>query len=341
MVKKFSLSLLIAAGIVAANAQPVIDSGSFLQPGQVVSAFEINPTDLNDGNDGANCQWDFSGVEILGNSEIWQGNVHMASSTDDYSFFPQANIALELTNGTIRYWNNSATGLTVTGQGGSGEHIAFTNESLVFPYPFGFGSVHTDDSEGTIYGTCRNFARESSETTEGTGYGTLILPNGVYDNVLKIRRTIFATKTDTARGTVRMNNIVEHYWFHPDIQGPLLYLRNWSNDGCPGSNEGAEAVLFMPQLETTSVTDFSGIDVSLSAFPNPASEEVHILVQDPANRAGFVQITDMIGQIVWKSNRESKAQGRFTVDLSGITPGVYLINYSYEGQLLTQRLVIQ
>lgn len=341
MVKKFSLSIIITTCNLVANAQPVIDSGSFLQTGQAVSAFEINPTGLDDGNDGANCYWDFSDVDILGNSEIWQGNVQPASSTEDYSFFPEANIALILSDGTIRYWNNSETGLAISGQGGTGEHIAFTNESIIFTYPFSFGSVHTDDSEGTIYGTCRNFARESTETTEGTGYGTLALPNGIYDDVLKIRRTIFATRTDTERGTVRMNNIVEHYWFHPDIQGPLLYLRNWSNDGCPGSNEGAEAVLFMPQLASTSVTDFSGIDVSLSAFPNPASNQVQILIQDPVNREGSVQITDMIGQFVWKSNRDNQNDGRFSVDLSGITPGVYLINYRYEGQLLTQRLVIQ
>lgn len=341
--KNFTLVLSLLSVSTITMSQPTIDSESFYVPGDQVVGFAVDPTDINDGADGAGQIWDFSQLQSQGESPFWGGTIVDPSELNDFELFADANVAMVLNNGTIRYWQNSDYGLTAIGQGGDNDLLQLNDDNTWFTYPFSFGSTLSDESEGTLFGTCNDFVWESVSETQGVGYGTLILPSGTFENVLKIRRISFTTKSNEEIGMERENNIVEHFWFQPGVAGPLLYMRSWSNNGCPGTNEGAEIVYTLPSQNTNIHNEISSEEITLSVFPNPANATTHLNIRTGASSEAEIWVSDLLGKNVLQVGKKEQIEESrlFEIGLESIQPGVYVVNVKMNDSHFTERLVIQ
>lgn len=324
-------------------AQPVLTSESFYTPGDFVVAYDVATINLEDGADGAQQTWDFSQLPTIEQSAHWGGNVVDPATLDDFDLYNGANIAMVMNDGVIRYWNSDEQELAAMGQGGDQDLLHLTNSNKLLEFPFTLGSTFSDEASGTLYSTCRTYEWQSTSETQGVGYGTLLLPSGTFENVLKVRRISFTSKTETEHGFERENNIVEHYWFQPGTPGPLFYMRSWSNNGCPGSNEGIEAFYTVNQNVSTGTQSFEINELSLSVFPNPATDKTHLNVRTEATITGEIWISDMLGQSVVTVNEPAKIENSrlYNIDLSGLQPGMYVLNLRAEGVHKTQKLIVQ
>ncbi len=333
------LILILTSSLI--KAQPELNNDIFYTPGDYVIGFDVVGETAEDGPDGANITWDYSHFESAAVSEIWSGSVVSPSETYDFGMFTEANVALELNNGTVRYWSNTNS-LTSLGQGGNQDILELDVPATWITYPFTFGSSQSDQASGTLFSTCRDYDWSASSETHGVGYGTLILPGGTYDNVLKVRRITFSSKVNSEIGLERTNNIVEHFWFQPGTHGPLLYMRSWSNDGCPGSNEGVEIVYTVPNNITTQIEDETS-NFRLSAFPNPTRNEVHLSLNSDNATDLRIWISDMMGHelILVDSQSFSRKELFRTIDVSQLSGGVYLINVRANDERHTEKLIIQ
>lgn len=334
------LVFILMAGFV--EGQPELNNDIFYVPGDYVIGFDVTDEPLDDGPDGANKTWDYSHFEGAAVSEIWSGSVVSPSETYDFGMFADADVALVLNNGIVRYWSNNNS-LTSLGQGGNHDILDLDITATWMTYPFTFGSSQSDQASGTLFSTCRNYEWSASSETEGVGYGTLNLPGGTYDNVLKVRRITFSSKVNSEIGLDRTNNIVEHFWFQPGTHGPLLYMRSWSNDGCPGSNEGSEIVYTIPNNVTTQIEGDETTKFRLSAFPNPTRNEVHLNLSSENTSDLRVWISDMMGhELILVDSQSFSRDGLFhTVDVSQLSAGVYLINVRSNDEHHTEKLIIQ
>lgn len=335
-----SLGILIFSTV---SGQPTITSDSFYGSGDFVLAYDVVTENLNDGSDGANQTWDFSQLSTTEESAHWGGSVVDPSLLDDFDFYNGANIAMVLNNGVIRYWSNNEQQLAAIGQGGDHDLLHLNNANKLLEYPFTIGSSFSDEASGTLYSTCRTYDWESTSETQGVGYGTLVLPSGTFENVLKVRRISFTAKTETEHGFERENNIVEHYWFQPGTAGPLFYMRAWSNNGCPGSNEGMEAFYAVHDNVAAGTNDFLNEDLFLSVFPNPANEHIHLNVRSDKEIIGEIWITDMLGQSVLQVDEMSRIDKTrlYNIDLAELQPGLYVLNLRAEGIHKSRKLIVQ
>lgn len=332
--------LLLISNLVA--AQPELNSDIFYAPGDFVVGFDVVGQVVEDGPDGPNQIWDYSHFEGSAVSEIWSGNVVAPSETYDFGIFSEADVALVLNNGTVRYWSNNNS-LVSLGHGGDQDILDLDVPATWMTYPFTFGSTQSDQASGTLFSACRDYDWSASSETQGVGYGTLILPEGTYENVLKVRRITFSSKVNDEIGLERTNNVVEHFWFQPGTHGPLLYMRSWSNDGCPGSNEGGEIAYTIPNNISTQVQGVASANFTLTAFPNPAHNEVHLTLNYGEVSELRIWISDMMGHELIEVDSQSFLRNEMfrTIDVSKLSDGVYLINVLINDEQRTEKLIIQ
>lgn len=70
----------------------------------------------------------------------------------------------------------------------------------------------------------------------------------------------------------------------------------------------------------------------LKWYPNPANEQLHL----SADRQGALRLQNLHGQTVMKKALEA---GKHNIDLSGLTPGVYLLGWETSAGIFYERLV--
>lgn len=77
-------------------------------------------------------------------------------------------------------------------------------------------------------------------------------------------------------------------------------------------------------------------DVQVSLFPNPAQNEISISTSKPIVS---VEVINLCGQVIYKSDSNKTSQTTATIDLSGYTPGIYFIRASGTDFTVLKKLI--
>ena len=87
---------------------------------------------------------------------------------------------------------------------------------------------------------------------------------------------------------------------------------------------------------TSKLTQATGAEaeVAINIYPNPSTGQVNVLM--PA--ASTVTVHNSVGQIV---ARQKLKQGQTTLDLSGLSQGVYTMSTILQGKRRVQRLILE
>lgn len=127
--------------------------------------------------------------------------------------------------------------------------------------------------------------------------------------------------SDSWATTVAAYGVYKSCFFHDDQFPPSGLTFTWG-DG--------------PNTNPTSIVDAkNGIDLSI--YPNPASQVVHVQLNNIAN--ADVQMNDMLGQVVYRA-ADVSATKEHNINTSDFAPGIYFIKVSAGGSTTTRRLVI-
>jgi hypothetical protein len=85
-------------------------------------------------------------------------------------------------------------------------------------------------------------------------------------------------------------------------------------------------------------------EVSISIYPNPASQTLRIKIQGSEFQVRNVAITDVLGHKVLNSppSKEGSREASFEMNISHLAPGLYTVSATLQnGETLRQRLVVQ
>jgi hypothetical protein len=174
----------------------------------------------------------------------------------------------------------------------------------------------------------------------------------LFDYVLQTNKTAWA---DTSYKTypqnewllVKLNvNLLMRSW-SVTVNGVVVYSETNADLTQLGALEfyspSAFADYFIDELEVKQVIPQVGVVAYsvLSAYPNPAQEDVTIHYNLEKRTDVTLSLTDMNGRIVWSKTMENTRQGAEKVSLGDFLTGVYFIKIAPVGEeLLVQRLVI-
>lgn len=251
---KLAICLLFASNLFA---QPVLTQTNHFPAAQNLryTRYKCDTTGIQPGNSGAAMLWDFSQLN-LATVFIDAGTYVLPSATQYSSFFPGTNIAEVFSNNQTFYYADNTDSIALLGyvtvSGANISQLNYTNPFTIMRYPFAYGDAFTDNAT-RIYS---NINGTVSNQVNADGYGTLILPNGIFDNVLRVHSQIeFADLASTGQFFNLNDDLYEWYdGIHPK---PLLSirLRNVNNNGVLSSTK---LIDIADEIAPTSLTDTYG-----------------------------------------------------------------------------------
>ncbi|MCR9102265.1 MAG: T9SS type A sorting domain-containing protein [bacterium] len=105
-------------------------------------------------------------------------------------------------------------------------------------------------------------------------------------------------------------------------------------------NPGAEGLNFEIGAESITDTDELANEAVLSVFPNPASSTLQIVAAEMQGQ-GAIQVWNAQGQMVLSRTNVEMSGTTTTLDVSTLPAGIYYLQVSAEGQLLTRKWMKQ
>ena len=105
-------------------------------------------------------------------------------------------------------------------------------------------------------------------------------------------------------------------------------------------NPGAEGLYFEIGEESITDTDELAAEAVLSVFPNPATSTLQVVAAEMQGQ-GAIQVWNAQGQMVLSRTNVEMSGTTTTLDVSTLPAGMYYLQVTAEGQLLTQKWMKQ
>lgn len=301
-----------------ALAQPTLEfPSSAPTPG---TSFEVNyaaPT--APGANGPDQTWDFASLAADSSGITY---VELPEATPLGNEFPSATAAVVAPTGTD-YFRAAAGLLELQGISFLGQTAPLDNSAAYLPYPCTYQSSWEDDFGGTL--EFQGFPLQVTGTVIGIadGYGTLLLPEGPVNDVLRVRR-ITSTTIQTFLGDFVLED--ETFAFYTAGIGiPVLEISNTTGDvlGTPIDLQTLEWV----DLTTVGVAEGPGARIGLEAFPNPATDQVQVNISLGGGAQVSVELFDAQGRQVRALPLNTGSHGVHThfLDIQGLPSGMYML----------------
>ena len=204
------------------NAQLTITHAQNFNFGDVLKFIRCDATGLQPGESGADVTWDFSNIAAY-NDTITEWIVS-PSATPYASQFPAANLVEKYSDGRFVFLNKTADQSELVGFKDTINNITahYPDPVLIGQRPLSYGDSTVDAFTAQLQ---VGVAMQGSGnvTLHADGYGTLVLPNATYTNVLRVK--ISQVEVDTIAGFGTATTYVENYlWFDNAHASALLKI---------------------------------------------------------------------------------------------------------------------
>lgn len=247
--------------------------------------------------------------------------------------------------------NNVLSG-GITSFGGTGnEIIGWFNYMNIFA-TYSVGSVKTYIPQTQAAGFTTDDVYASIEQYNGT----------TFDEVF-VTPTYSVTSADFGKWLSLSSDVTDlepglyRVVFHRSENGANT-LRIGMAQACPEGTVGgikqsdlttiglADPNALMIRLSPISYLGTNEIDADpfgLNVYPNPANDQANVTFSLVNDAAVVVTVTDLAGKVVYTSNEGNNAAGThsLTINTSSFSNGVYMVNFSANNEVSTQKLVIR
>lgn len=328
--RKIYLSYLFSLGASICIAQPTLTvSGNSPMPG--VDFTVHYDTWQSEGNGGANQTWDYSGLTSDSTKTISYVD---PMSTPSGASFPNAEVCQVDYSGYI-YYDYDNNNWDYIGAEAAGTVISSTDPATFLELPLTYGDSWSDTRASTMqFGT-----RAGTISGNADGYGTLILPWGTINDVLRIH--VEEDYTDNVFITIDYD--FDTFWFmKPGIPYPLLLLQTLNVTPSLGA---PSQILALQYADESAVGIGEEIEIigSMSVFPSPAEDNATLEYTLAAGDAMTLSIVEMTGRTVAEVALGRKAPGihRENISVSGLTSGAYFVQLQGSQTQRIERLIVQ
>ena len=218
-------------------------------------------------------------------------------------------------------------------------------------YPFSYGQHFSNPFTGVAWvNKASRIEVGGIYSVKADAYGTLILPDRILNNTLRVTTTKQYLQTSACGST--QSNIAKYCWFAPGYRYPVLTMIV-SENIYSGKDPVITKNAWINLNQHSSAAVASGVDPnkqeattenSVIIFPNPFSEQVtynyFLRNQVPVS----VELYDMSGKfnvVVEKKNLRQEGLHTGTLNASGLglSPGVYYLRFTFDNQIFVGKIV--
>ena len=302
------------------------------------------------GNAGPDQIWDFSKNQLTGKnpvSAIQPANLPKMDGAGDY------NLSL-LENGYEYFMNSTESSLEEHGYLNSEMKLVlkYSDPVIRMKYPFSYGSQFSDHFIGVAtYNETSTIDFFGDCTVSADASGTLILPDRVIDNTLRVKSVKTGLQINMC-GTTNVN-IVKYNWYATGYRYPVLSISNVENQPSVGAVQIINTAFITSQLPTknnsivaTNIASklIENPDISVNVSPNPFTNNLTYNYSLSDQMSVSIELYSMAGKtIAWLVKDQQQAPGLQNGELNasryGLTPGVYFIRFTFDKQVVISKIV--
>ncbi|MGE0636624.1 MAG: T9SS type A sorting domain-containing protein [Bacteroidia bacterium] len=313
----FLFVVIASAFINPAEAQPTITASSFTpQPGEnfLVHLFPYQAAGIG----GAGLTWDFSGITATGTANM---NHVDPASTPSSASFPDATVSISQ-GGAYSYFEGTSSAWYYNGVVASGNLIPYSNAEKLMEFPFTYNDSYTDNF-GATYTAGVTITRAGTVNVSADAYGTLILPYGTINNVIRVKVIENYTDSYTVTVPVTLNYAAtNYYWYKADTHYPVLSISSLDQDGT--LYQGAS---YLDQAHISAVEESIANAIGLNVFPNPSGSFSTISFDLVQPEKVILSIYNSLGELVevLEQNQLGAGNHRYELNTTDYAAGLYTL----------------
>jgi hypothetical protein len=321
-------------------AQFILNSSYNPVVGDSVVERYIDTTGIAQGEAGANKVWNFQNLTFTGNLSIEY--FVLPSSTAYYSLFPNSNLASihlfdKASTSMPHYFCISDTAFAQIGYVYPSNPVMITrfiNPFIRNHYPTYFGSQFVSNYYSTT--TSGNY----TEYVWGTkmeicdGYGTIILPSGIFNKVIRVKTNDDEMDTVKINGVVTnvYHNVSENYFWFVQGQKFPVFLISYSTY----SNTYSKVVSYCIENEPVGINQIStSVPEKYSLYqnyPNPFNPVTNIKFDISKENFITIKIYNIKGQLIETLVNQKLSTGKYSVQWDAVnnSSGLYFYQLSID-----------
>ena len=308
------------------------------------------------GSAGPNQIWDFSQIQFTGKSPV---GTLQSPALPKLEGIADYNLSL-FENGYDYCMNCTENGLEELGYVNSEIKIVlkYSDPVVKMKYPFSYGAQFTDHFIGIgTYSETSIIDFFGDNTVSADGYGTLILPDRVVENSLRVKSVKTGMQINMC-GTADVN-IVKYNWYAAGYRYPLLSLTIAETRPNVGAVQITKTAYTNTQQPNKSISvNGSNViaktidpsqqntkpDVSVLISPNPFTDKLTFsyFLNEPIKVS--IELYSMGGKnISWLVKDQLQPMGTQTGELLAtmynLRSGVYFLRFTFDKQVVIQKIV--
>jgi len=222
---KNKLVLIYALLPICLFGQITVNNAEDFTVGTVLVFQHCEAENVSEGKTGENQTWNFSKLKLK-KGETTTERMVSPQSTKKWNLFPNSNLVEEYSDGRNVYVSKTETENLLMGYVDTTNDMILKYEDpmLFAKRPFKYGDTITDvfTTEFSVKGM--DFKGSGNVTITADGYGKLILPNGKYDNVLRVKIVQHQADTLVQYSSVNTTESITYVWFDNVHTSSLLKI---------------------------------------------------------------------------------------------------------------------
>lgn len=339
------LSLLIIT-VATASPQGVLTfKDNAILAGDSVNTMEI--LFMSAGNPGPDQIWDFSKIQYLGKNRASYASTAEKNLTDGLR---NSNMVLS-DHGYEYYLQIHENNMQELGLKSKDYSFVFSDPMLKMRYPFYYGESFTDKYSGAgWYKEDKEVEVTGDYTVVADGYGTLILPDKVLKNAMRLRIEEKGVQINPCNSIER--KIVRYLWFIPSARYAVLGFTT-SEYTFSGQESKITHSGFINQKMSDSgllnevSTDLTAGDFaeeSIVLFPNPFSKKLSYNYFLRKQMPVSIELMDMTGRNInnLQDNQlqmEGLHSGELDATVLNFPMGVYYLRFTFGKKVVVSKIV--
>jgi hypothetical protein len=345
MKKLLVLSLLLIIAAIASSQVVLTFSKNGLFAGDSVYTQEIKF--ISPGNSGPDQIWDFSKIEFTGNNPVSLTSEMPLKHLDGLD---NSNLILN-DHGYEYYLNSNKDILEELGLTSKDYSFVFSDPMLKMKYPFSYGENFTDKYSGTgYYREDKKVDISGNYTVFADGYGTIILPDKILKNAMRLRIEETGTQLNPCNSIDR--KIQRYLWYVPNAKHAVLGF-TISEYTFSGEDPKITYTGFINQKMynsfdlNTAATNLDAGDLAESSvvlFPNPFNKRLSYNYFLREQMQVSVELVNISGSRLAflldnKVQQEGMHTGEFDASSINLPMGVYYLRFTFGKKVVVSKVV--
>ncbi len=286
------------------------------------------------GDSGEGITWDLSGLIALDTNML---SYETPSNHPKATFYPDATVvgisgdAGEFLDISSFAWQR----LGISAPSFAFEVNYSIDPEVFLTFPFHYNQTFNNQFSGTITSGGVTSPRTGTISVTADGTGTLIMPYGQFNNVLRVK--VLETTTDTVNDIPVTLETLTYSWFQEGIHASIASVIQTTID-----TNTTSASYFLDESIILSNKSLVTWDAPILVYPNPTSDWVRVDFRlDKPSRVQW-QLFSITGRTIVPATSEFKQAGQHQIELavSSLPSGKYMLQLIANGKIATKKIMV-